>query len=145
MSASKSSTMNSLSRTIDERFTANQIRPSRYITSSRTIAGATKQRTLSNRTIDENNSTLKDNPIRDAYGPLAKNRKITSLRTKAIEELGEETFEKVHNYLIKQRSAQRTDLTLDDSKITQGLTAFVKKPSDCFLVDQLVFLELVAN
>ncbi|CAF4672042.1 unnamed protein product, partial [Rotaria magnacalcarata] len=28
MSASKSSTMNSLSRTIDERFTANQIRPS---------------------------------------------------------------------------------------------------------------------
>ncbi|CAF3404699.1 unnamed protein product [Rotaria socialis] len=145
MSASRSSTMNSLSRTIDERFTTNQIRPSKYITSSRTVAGATKQRTLSNRTVDENNSTLKDNPIRDAYGPLAKNRKLTSLRTKAIEALGEETFEKVHNYLIKQRSAQRTDLTLDDSKITQGLTAFVKKPSDCFLVDQLVFLELVAN
>lgn len=81
-SESKNSTMNSMSRTIDERYAANPMRPSRYITSSRTMAGTTsKQRPLSNRTIDENNSTLKDNPICDAYGPLAKNRKITSLRT----------------------------------------------------------------
>lgn len=63
--------------------------------------------------------------------------------SKAIQALGERTFEKVHDYLIKQRSAQRTDTTLDEAKITEGLTAFVKKPSDCFLVDQLVFLELV--
>ncbi len=63
--------------------------------------------------------------------------------SKAIDALGEVTFEKVHDYLIKQRTVQRTDSTLDDGKITQGLTAFVKKPSDCFLVDQLVFLELV--
>ncbi|CAF4850074.1 unnamed protein product, partial [Rotaria sp. Silwood1] len=143
MSASKNSTINSMSRTIDPRNISNQIRPSKYITSSRTISNSTKQKSLTNKTIDENNSTLKDNPICDAYGPLAKNRKITSLRTKAIQTLGEETFEKVHNYLVKQRSAQRTDPTLDDTKITQGLTAFVKKTSDCFLVDQLVFLELV--
>ncbi len=64
--------------------------------------------------------------------------------SKAIEALGESTFEKVHDYLIKQRTAQRTDSTLDDAQITHGLTAFVKKPSDCFLVDQLVFLELVS-
>jgi NIMA (never in mitosis gene a)-related kinase len=57
--------------------------------------------------------------------------------------LGESTFEQVYDYLIKQRTVQRTDSTLDDGKITQGLTAFVKKPSDCFLVDQLVFLELL--
>lgn len=63
--------------------------------------------------------------------------------SKAIEALGESTFEKVHAYLIKQRTAQRTDPTLDDGQITHGLTAFVKKPSDCFLVDQLVFLELL--
>lgn len=62
---------------------------------------------------------------------------------KAIQALGEKTFEQVHDYLIKQRNAQRTDPTLDDTKITQGLAAFVKKPSDGFLVDQLVFLELV--
>ncbi|CAF0733330.1 unnamed protein product [Rotaria sordida] len=143
MSASKNSTINSMSRTIDPRYTNNQIRPSKYITSSRTITSTTKQKPLTNRTIDENTLTLKDNPNCDAYGPLAKSRKITSLRAKATEALGVETFEKVHNYLIKQRSAQRTDSTLDDTKITQGLTAFVKKTSDCFLVDQLVFLELV--
>ncbi len=65
--------------------------------------------------------------------------------SKAIEVLGEPTFEKVHKYLIEQRTAQRTNPMLDDGKITQGLAAFVKKPSDCFLVDQLVFLELVSN
>ncbi|CAF2918007.1 unnamed protein product [Rotaria sp. Silwood2] len=143
MSASRNSTINSMSRTIDPRNVSNQNRPSKYITSSRTIASTTKQKPLTNRTIDENNLTLKDNPICDAYGPLAKNRKITSLRTKAIQTLGEETFDKVHNYLVKQRSAQRTNPTLDETQITQGLTAFVKKTSDCFLVDQLVFLELV--
>jgi hypothetical protein len=62
---------------------------------------------------------------------------------KAIQLLGESTFERVYDYLVKQRTAQKTDPTLDDVKITQGLTAFVKKTSDCFLVDQLVFLEIV--
>ncbi len=62
---------------------------------------------------------------------------------KAIQLLGESTFEKVYDYFVKQRTAQKTDPNLDDGKITQGLTAFVKKPSDCFLVDQLVFLELL--
>lgn len=62
---------------------------------------------------------------------------------KAIQTLGKSTFDKVHNYLTEQRIVQRTDPNLDDVKITNGLTAFVKKPSDCFLVDQLVFLELV--
>ncbi|CAF0969471.1 unnamed protein product [Adineta steineri] len=122
MSASQRSTINSMSRTINPHYAPNPIRQSKYVTSSRTIA---------------------NNPTHDAFGPLAKNKKISSIRTKAIEALGEATFEKVHNYLIKQRTRQRTDTTLDDSKITDGLTAFVKKPSDCFLVDQLVFLELV--
>ena len=62
---------------------------------------------------------------------------------KAIQLLGESTFERVYDYLVKQRTAQKTDPTLDDGKIAQGLTTFVKKPGDCFLVDQLVFLELV--
>ena len=65
--------------------------------------------------------------------------------SKAIEALGRETFEKVHDYLIKHRTSQRTDSTLKDETITEGLTAFVTKPSDCFLVDQLVFLELVCS
>jgi hypothetical protein len=57
--------------------------------------------------------------------------------------LGESTFEKVYDYLVKQRTAQKTDPSLDDAKITRGLTAFVIRPADCFLVEQLVFLELM--
>ncbi len=57
--------------------------------------------------------------------------------------LGESTFEQVYDYLVKQRIAQKTDPNLDEGRITKGLSAFVKKPSDCFLVDQLVFLELL--
>jgi hypothetical protein len=81
MSASQRSTINSLSRTIDPRYPTNQIRQSKYITPSRTIASPRKQRNSSNSTIDDNNITLKDNPNHDAFGPLAKDRKITSLRT----------------------------------------------------------------
>jgi hypothetical protein len=81
MSASQRSTINSLSRTIDPRYPTNPIRQSKYFTPSRTIASTKKQRNLSNSTIDDNNITLKDNPTHDAFGPLAKDRKITSLRT----------------------------------------------------------------
>ena len=63
---------------------------------------------------------------------------------RAIQSLGESTFEKVYDYLVKQRTVQKTDPNLDDAKIAQGLTSFVKKPGDCFLVDQLVFLELIS-
>ena len=74
-----------------------------------------------------------------------RNFSLFFIYSKAIEALGQVTFNKVHDYLIKQRTAQRTDSTLDDGRITDGLRAFVNKPSDCFLVDQLVFLELVSN
>jgi hypothetical protein len=57
--------------------------------------------------------------------------------------LGESTFERVYDYYVKQRTAQKTNPNLDDAKITQGLRAIVDKTSDCFLVDQLVFLELI--
>jgi hypothetical protein len=81
MSASQRSTINSLSRTIDPRYPTNPIRQSKYLAPSRTIASARKARPLSNTTTDDNNITLKDNPTHDAFGPLAKDRKITSLRT----------------------------------------------------------------
>ena len=93
---------------------------------------------------------------------MAKNKKITSLRrfeallsspkenifiscSKAIEALGQPTFDKVHDYLMKQRATQRTDVTLDDTRITNGLRAFADNINGCFLVDQLVFLELFSN
>jgi len=80
MSASQRSTINSMSRTIDPRYAANTTRQSRYLAPSRTMANSIKQKSSSNTSIDANNITLKDNPTHDAFGPLAKNRKITSLR-----------------------------------------------------------------
>jgi hypothetical protein len=81
MSASQRSTINSLSRTIDPRYPSNSMRQSKYLTSSRTIASTRKPQTSSNTTIDDHNMTLKDNPTHDAFGPLAKDKKITSIRT----------------------------------------------------------------
>lgn len=93
---------------------------------------------------------------------MAKDKKIKSLRrfgkkngfalctslvcfSKAVGALGQARFNKIHDYLIEQRSRQRTDSTLDDARINEDLRNFDAKPSDCFLVDQLVFLELVSN
>jgi hypothetical protein len=59
--------------------------------------------------------------------------------------LGQPTFDKVHDYVMKQRAAQRTDETLDDTRITNGMRAFADNINGCFLVDQLVFLELFSN
>jgi len=70
--------------------------------------------------------------------------KVFLFRT-AIQLLGESVFEKVYDYLAKQRTARKTDPNLDDARIYQGLSAFVKKPADCYLVDELVFLELCDN
>ena len=67
------------------------------------------------------------------------------LFSKAVGALGQARFNKIHDYLIEQRSRQRTDSTLDDARINEDLRNFDAKPSDCFLVDQLVFLELVSN
>ena len=80
MSASQRSTINSLSRTIDPRQQPQPMRQSKYLASSRTVASARKSRTSTNSTIDDQNITLKDNPTNDAFGPVAKGRKITSLR-----------------------------------------------------------------
>ena len=82
MSASqRSTTMNSLSRTIDPRHPPqNPVRQSKYLTSSRTVPSARKQRPPANSTLDEHNITLRDNPTHDAFGPLAKGKKITSIR-----------------------------------------------------------------
>lgn len=85
MSASqRSTTMNSLSRTIDPRHPApvqsNPVRQSKYLTSSRTVASARQRRSQAISNLDEHNVTLRDNPTHDAFGPLAKSKKIASLQ-----------------------------------------------------------------
>ena len=95
---SQNSTINSMSRTIDPRYPPNPTRSSKYITSSRTMASSSKHKTSSHASVHDStlislplghlrrlsfaldNTTLKDNPTHDAFGPLAKDKKITSLR-----------------------------------------------------------------
>lgn len=54
--------------------------------------------------------------------------------------LGEEAFQKAYDYL-KQARYLKTSSVDSEETIMQGLREFVKNPSDCFLVDQLLFLE----
>ena len=51
---------------------------------------------------------------------------------------GEKNFQKVYKYLKASRS---TGGMVDERKIMSGLREIVKNVRDCFLVDQLVFLE----
>lgn len=59
--------------------------------------------------------------------------------------LGKEGFEKAYNYLKKARYDSMNTEDKSEEDIMQGLRQFVKNPSDCFLVDQLLFLEEQAH
>ncbi|CAF2601961.1 unnamed protein product [Rotaria sp. Silwood2] len=142
MSGSQRSTINSLSQTMSPNHPANFNKERKSKSPSRTIGSATRQKPSLYTSIDDTNATLRDDPTKDAFGRFAKDAKINTLRTKAIQLLGEATFEKVYDYLVQQRTAQKTNPNFNEAQMTEGLKAFVKRPADCFLVDQLVFLEL---
>jgi hypothetical protein len=59
------------------------------------------------------------------------------LNRQAIRGLGEETFEKCYKFLKEKRRGQKSD----ESKIFEGLKKITPNTKDCFLVDQLLFLE----
>ena len=52
---------------------------------------------------------------------------------------GEKTFKKVYRYLKDVRFDAKE--MVDEQSIVEGLQKFVDRPTDCFLVDQLLFLE----
>ena len=55
--------------------------------------------------------------------------------------LGKKSFKKAYEYLREKRFAENDCGTLDETIIMAELRQWVKNPSDCFLVDQLLFLE----
>ena len=63
------------------------------------------------------------------------------LSRRAIQSLGESEFEKAYDYLVQQRTAQKFDPNFDEAKMYEGLKKIVTNTRDCFLVDQLIFLE----
>jgi hypothetical protein len=54
--------------------------------------------------------------------------------------LGQQTFQKCYDYLREQRFNQNSG-DYDENKIFEGLKKITSNTSDCFLVDQLLFLE----
>lgn len=55
---------------------------------------------------------------------------------------GPETFQVVHEYL---KSARSSTGIVDETTVMEGLHRLVSNVRDCFLVDQLVFLEKQAE
>ncbi|XP_052818938.1 serine/threonine-protein kinase Nek11-like isoform X3 [Mya arenaria] len=87
----------------------------------------------------EGTMTLVDDQDSGAFGPVARETKIKNLRAECEKMLGQAGFDKAYNYLKTARYDRATEATEED--IMSGLRDFVKNPSDCFLVDQLLFLE----
>eukprot|EP00794_Sanderia_malayensis_P018887 gene18887-20789_t len=69
-----------------------------------------------------------------------RNNKIESLRGECIRLLGEDEFKKAYHYLSRIRFGEEESIISEES-IMDGLRGLVTKPRDCFLVDQLLFLE----
>ncbi|KAK7114041.1 serine/threonine-protein kinase Nek11-like [Littorina saxatilis] len=86
-------------------------------------------------------TVISDDTISGAFGPGARDIKIKNLKKQCIASLGEEAFKKAYDYLRKARSDDKKS----ESDIMIGLRVYVKNPSDCFIVDQLLFLEDVAK
>ncbi|KAK3085292.1 hypothetical protein FSP39_001166 [Pinctada imbricata] len=87
----------------------------------------------------ESTMSLADDKIAGAFGPVARQQKIKNLRLECEKMLGKDAFENAYKYLKKAR--YESEISTSEENIMQGLRQFVKNPSDCFLVDQLLFLE----
>lgn len=89
----------------------------------------------------ESTMTFEEDSVAGAFGPVVREQKIKNLRTECQKVLGQEAFEKAYKYLKKARYEKQNSLDSAEEDIMKGLRKFVKNPSDCFLVDQLLFLE----
>ncbi|XP_059142130.1 serine/threonine-protein kinase Nek11-like [Physella acuta] len=87
---------------------------------------------------DDGESTLvSDDTVSGAFGPAARETKIKNLKGECIRTLGEEGFKQAYSYLKQARTKENKS----EKEIMDGLRKLVKNPSDCFAVDQLLFLE----
>ncbi|XP_064599370.1 serine/threonine-protein kinase Nek11-like [Liolophura sinensis] len=94
------------------------------------------------RPVPEGSLTLSDDTMAGAFGPGAREIKIRNLRSECERILGKAKFEKAYTYLKNARFQDKaTSHTADETMIFKGLREIVPNPSDCFLVDQLLFLE----
>ena len=91
--------------------------------------------------------TLQDASQTDAFGPSVRDIKIKNLYLEAQRKLGKDQFERAYTYLKDARfgSKVKGSNSTDENEIMKGLSKICKNPNDCFLVDQLLFLEAQAQ
>ncbi|XP_071959604.1 serine/threonine-protein kinase Nek11-like [Antedon mediterranea] len=90
-------------------------------------------------TVQDNNATVTDDTI-GVFSPAVRDMKIKNLTLECEKKLGKVAFKKAYSFLKEARFGDGK-ATLDENAIMKGLRQFVGNPSDCFLVDQLLFLE----
>ena len=93
-------------------------------------------------------------PLPDAFGPAMRETKIRNLKQKCKEVLGddEEKFVLVYQFLQKARggggggeSGGGEAAYIGETHIFDGIRKLGVNPADCFLVEQLLFLEEMAT
>ncbi|GFR81947.1 serine/threonine-protein kinase Nek11 [Elysia marginata] len=85
-------------------------------------------------------TVVSDDTVLGPFGPHARDTKIKNIRGECIKILGEAEFQKAYKYLREARGGKKGK-EKSEKEIMEGLRKFVKNPSDCFMVDQLLFLE----
>ncbi|XP_072024881.1 LOW QUALITY PROTEIN: serine/threonine-protein kinase Nek11-like [Amphiura filiformis] len=94
------------------------------------------------KTTTDQNATIQDDTI-GLFSPAVRDLKIKNLRAECEKKIGKNSFKKAYTFLKQARfgDGALAGNTMDESEIMNGLRQFVKNPSDCFLIDQLLFLE----
>ncbi|XP_019849874.1 PREDICTED: serine/threonine-protein kinase Nek11-like [Amphimedon queenslandica] len=72
------------------------------------------------------------------FTPIASERRMLQLQNDALRIFGPDVFQSVYRYL---KVARADGGVADEAKVLMGLRSITQNIKDCFLVDQLVFLE----
>ncbi|XP_063951532.1 serine/threonine-protein kinase Nek11-like [Lytechinus pictus] len=91
------------------------------------------------KTTSDQNATITDDTV-GFFSPSVRAKKIQNLRTECEKKFGKESFKTAYAFLKEARFGDMKD-TMDDTMIMRKLRDYVKNVSDCFLIDQLLFLE----
>ncbi|XP_033104478.1 serine/threonine-protein kinase Nek11-like isoform X2 [Anneissia japonica] len=92
-------------------------------------------------TVQDHNATTTDDTV-GVFSPTVCATKINDLRIECEMKLGKDAFRKAYAFLKDAKFDKKDGMaTLDENAIKKGLRQFVHNPSDCSLVDKLLFLE----
>eukprot|EP00057_Strongylocentrotus_purpuratus_P018476 XP_011672950.1 PREDICTED: serine/threonine-protein kinase Nek11 isoform X2 [Strongylocentrotus purpuratus] len=91
------------------------------------------------KTTSDQNATITDDTV-GFFSPSVRAKKIQNLRAECEKKFGKESFKTAYAFLKEARFGDMKE-TMDDTMIMRKLRDYVKNVSDCFLIDQLLFLE----